>query len=234
LGRRPYPKPPERREARQRPSLSQREASPERDTAALALELWRAAAEDITNTPAEHYLLRRGIDPARLPPHTGATWPAALRWHAQRNALVIAINDATGGLVRAVQTIVLQADGAPVLRDGRKVKSTYAPLRGRAARFGWHPSDDGRWALAEGAETALAAATILRCPTWACLGASNMPHVQPPSWAASATICADHDPAGLCAARETAERLARHLPVSVLAPEQYGLDAADLTGEGAA
>jgi hypothetical protein len=234
LGEAPLPKPPERRAARQRPPEGQREGSPERDTAAEALALWRDATETITGTPAEHYLFRRGIDPARLPVHSGATWPAALRWHAQRHALVIAINCPDTGLVRAAQLIALRPDGAPVLRQGRKLRLTWGPLRGRAVRFGWHPSDDGRWALAEGAETALAAATILRCPTWACLGASNMPHVQPPSWATSATICADHDPAGLCAARETAERLARHLPVTVLAPEQYGLDAADLTREGAA
>jgi putative DNA primase/helicase len=225
--------PAPRRETRQRQPEGQREACPKRDTAAIALDMWRGAAESIDGTPAEAYLLRRGIDPARLPAHTGVRWPAALRWHPGRSALIVAINDAATGLVRAAQLIALQPSGAPVLRDGRKLKLTYGPLRARAVRFGWRPSADGRWALAEGMETALAAATILRCPVWACLGAANMLHIEPPSWATSATVCADHDPPGLCAARETAERLARHLPVTVLAPEQYGCDAADLTREGA-
>jgi putative DNA primase/helicase len=222
-------------EARQRPSVSQREAVPERDTGALALDIWHDAAEAIDNTPAERYLLGRGIDPARLPPHTGGAWPAALRWHAGRRALILAVNGSDHGLVRAVQMIALRPDGSPQRRpDGSKMKLTFGPLRGRAVRFGWHPSEDGRWALAEGAETALAAAMFLRCPVWAALGASNMGHVAPPSWATSATIVADHDPAGLCAAREASDRLRTSaLPVTVVTPDRLGLDAADLAREAA-
>jgi phage/plasmid primase-like uncharacterized protein len=221
-------------EAIQRPSLSQREADRERDTGRLALELWRGAAEPIDGTPADHYLRGRGIDPARLPPHSGATWPAALRWHAGRRALVVAINDADHGLVRAVQAIALRPDGSPVTRDGRKVKITYGTLRGRAVRFGWHARDDGRWAIAEGAETALAAAMLLGCPTWAALGASNMSHVTPPSWATSATIIEDHDAAGAkAAARAAAACAERGLRVRVLRPPTPGHDAADIVRSAA-
>jgi nucleotide-binding universal stress UspA family protein len=219
-------------EAIERPSLRQHEADRERDTGALALELWRGAAEPIDNTPADRYLRRRGIIPDRLPPHSGGNWPAALRWHAGRRALVVAINDADHGLVRAVQTIALRPDGSPVTRDGRKVKITCGTLRGRAVRFGWHPPEDGRWAIAEGAETALAAAMLLGCPTWASLGASNMSHVTPPSWATSATIAADHDRAGLEAAEQAARRFRElGLKTTVITPEREGADAADLARE---
>jgi putative DNA primase/helicase len=223
-----------RREGRQRPSLSQREADRERDTGRLALELWRAAAEPIDGTPADRYLRGRGIDPARLPPHTGTTWPAALRWHAGRRALVVAINDAGHGLVRAVQKIAVHSDGSAVTRDGRKVKITYGTLRGRAVRFGWHPAEDGRWAIAEGVETALAAAMLLGCPVWASLGASNLPQARPPSWATSATIIEDHDEAGAKAAALAAAAFAeRGLRVRVLRPPTPGHDAADIVRSAA-
>jgi putative DNA primase/helicase len=201
-----------------------------------ALKVWREAREDITNTPAETYLRGRGIDPARLPPHTGMPvlqWPPALRWHAGSGALIVAVNDAASGLVRACQRIFLAADGSPRRRpDGSKLKLSLGPIGGRAARFAWEPDPQGRWALAEGCETALAAAMLLGCPVWASLGASNMPRIAPPAWAREAIICADHDDAGLRAAQEAARRLReRGLQVRIVTPEAAKADAADVLKE---
>ena len=178
----------------------------------------------------------RGIDPARLPPHAGlGGWPPALRWHAETGALVVAVNDAQTGLVRAAQRLFLEPDGSPRRRpDGSKLKLAIGAIAGRAARFGWQPNLEGRWALAEGAETALAAAMLLGIPTWASLGASNMPRVTPPTWAREATIVADHDEAGLRAAQEAARRLrGEGLGVRILTPEAAKADAADLVREAA-
>jgi phage/plasmid primase-like uncharacterized protein len=216
------------------PTVS-RAAPDDAEREAAALRLWHEAQESIANTPAEIYLRGRGIRPERLPPHTGMTWPATLRWHAETGALIVGVNDAETGLIRAVQRIMLNADGTPKRRrDGSKIKLCLGPIAGRAARFGWQPDPEGRWALAEGAETALAAAMLLGFPVWASLGGSNLPKITPPTWAREAIICADHDDAGMRAAQEAARRLrALGLPTRIITPSRERADAADVLREAA-
>jgi putative DNA primase/helicase len=213
---------------RQRPPETPRGASAaERE--AKALLLWHEATSAIDESPAALHLSRRGIDPARLPPHTGTAWPAALRWHAASGSMLVAVNDAQHGMVRAVQAIALHPDGSPRRRgDGSKIKLTYGPASGRAARFGWHPDPQGRWGIAEGAASALAAAQQLGHPVWAALGAGNVPNIMPPAWARSATIVADHDDAGMRGATEAASRIWQHLAVRIIRATKPGADAADL------
>jgi len=222
------------------PSREHRPAPPpapdDAEREAAALRLWHEARETIAGTPAETYLRGRGIDPARLPPHAGLVgWPPTLRWHEPSGALVVAVNDATTGLVRACQRLFLEPDGSPRRRpDGSKLKLSLGPLAGRAARFAWQPDHAGRWGLAEGAETALAAAMLFGFPVWASLGASNLPRVTPPTWAREATIVADHDEAGLRAAQEAARKLReRGLGGRIVTPEAAKADAADLAREAA-
>jgi len=218
-GHKPPPRPPA-------PDDAEREAQ--------ALRLWHEARPGICGTPAERYLRGRGIDPARLPPHAGLVgWPPTLRWHDETGALIVGVNDAETGLIRAVQRIMLNADGTPRLRaDGSKIKLCLGPIGGRAARFAWQPDPQGRWALAEGAETALAAAQLLGIPCWASLGAANMPRIVPPTWAREATVVADHDQAGIRAAQEASRRLReRGLSVRIVTPEAAKADAADLARE---
>jgi len=123
------------------PSREHRPAPPpppdDAEREAVALELWRASRAGIAGTPGEVYLRGRGIDPARLPPHAGLVgWPPTLRWHAETGALLVAVNDATTGLVRAVQRILIAPDGTPKRRpDGSKLKLSLGPLAGRAVRF---------------------------------------------------------------------------------------------------
>lgn len=221
----------EARPAPQRPPALQtapREACAD-DRGEKALRIWHEAADAIDGTPAELHLRRRGIDPALLPPHTGTTWPAALRWHAPSRALVLAVNDAHLGVVRSAQTIALHLDGSPRRRaSGAKLKLSFGPISGRAARFGWHPDAQGRWGIAEGPITALAAAQLLGHPIWAALGSGNLPNVQPPPWARSATVVADHDEAGMRAAAEAACRLSERMPVRIIRATKPGADAADL------
>jgi phage/plasmid primase-like uncharacterized protein len=221
------------RDARPAPPAPAAPDDAEREAAAFGV--WREAQESIANTPAERYLRGRGIDPARLPPHAGlGGWPPSLRWHVGTGALVVAVNDATSGLVRAVQRIFLNPDGSPRRRpDGSKIKLCLGPIAGRAARFSWLPDPAGRWAIAEGAETAAAAAQLLGIPVWASLGASNLLRIAPPTWARHATVVADHDDAGIRAAQAAARRLReRGLQVRIIMPFRERADAADMLAEG--
>jgi len=217
---------PTRRDTRPAPPAAPDDAEREQQ----ALQLWHEADESIAGTPGETYLLSRGIRPERLPPRTGVTWPAALRWHAKTGALLVAVNDAETGLIRACQRIFLAADGTPKRRpDGSKIKLALGPITGRAVRFGWYSDPAGRWAIAEGCETALAAAQLLGIPCWASLGAANMPRIVPPTWARKVTICADHDEVGRRVAQEAARRLReRGLQVRIIMPFRERADAADM------
>ena len=147
--------------------------------------------------------------------------------------MIVGVNDAASGLVRACQRIMLNADGTPKRRrDGSKMKWSLSRIGGRAARLGWEPDPGKRWALAEGAETALGAAQLLGIPCWASLGAGNMPRIAPPPWAHHVTVVADHDEAGIRAAREAARRMRdRGLPVRIVTPAAAKADAADLARE---
>jgi phage/plasmid primase-like uncharacterized protein len=196
-----------------------------------ARQLWCEASPSIAGTPAAAYLEHRGIRHDRLPPHMGDRWPPGLRWHERISALLVAVHDSDGE-VRAIQRIFLHRSGAPRTRDGRKVKLSLGPIAGGAATLGWLPDPRGRWAIAEGAETALAFSALSAMPAWASLGASNMPRVAPPVWAQQVVICADHDEAGLRAAQETARRLReRGLSVRILTPAAVKADAADVLRE---
>ena len=198
---------------------------------AAALRMWYEAQESIASTPGEVYLRGRGIDPARLPPHAGLVgWPPTLRWHAETSALIIGVNDAESGLIRSIQRILIAPDGSPRRRpDGSKIKLSLGPVSGRAERFAWNPDPQGRWAITEGPESALAAAMLLGFPVWASLGASNLSRIAPPAWAREAVVVADHDEPGLRAAQEAARRLReRGLEVRIVTPKTERADAADM------
>lgn len=210
---------------------------------ARAVAIWRDAAESIAGTPAEVYLRSRGFDPARLMSLWGAgLWPATLRYseRAHRDpgrlcrALIVAVHGADSGLVRAIQRILLHPDGTAVLDDkGRKIKLSLGPIGSNAARFDYWPDPAGRWGIAEGCETALAAFALTGIPTWAAISCGNMARVVPPSWARHATIFADRDPPGMAAAGETLHRLRAHPgieSVRVLGSVVPGQDAADVLG----
>lgn len=64
-----------------------------------------------------------------------------------------------------------------------------------------------RLAVAEGIETALAAHQMTNWPVWAVISASGMAALELPSNVADVLICADHDKAGVDAARTLSQRL---------------------------
>ncbi len=83
-------------------------------------------------------------------------------------------------------------------------------------------------ALAEGIESALAAARLFQ-PVWACVDAGNLSQFPVLEGIETLIIYADHDPAGLKAAKECARRWAdAGREVRIRAPRAPGADAADL------
>jgi hypothetical protein len=89
-------------------------------------------------------------------------------------------------------------------------------------------------ALAEGTESALAAAHLFQ-PVWAAIDAGNMAQFPVLAGIESLTIFADHDDAGLKAAKECARRWhAAGREVHIRAPRAAGADAADVSREVAA
>jgi hypothetical protein len=212
--------------AEQLAAAHQRAAAREREEAAKrerAIAIWQGGGP-VLNTPAERYLRRRGINPdLLLYPDSETTrhnvttrrpgvwteyragWPETLRWctdavqipgQPARPALVAAVNDAKTGLVVAVQRILFDNSGEPLLRNSKKVKVALGPISGNAYRGSCWPDEEGRWGIAEGVESALAATQIFRMPVWAAINAGNMPNVVPPSWAREVTIFADNDASG--------------------------------------
>lgn len=88
-------------------------------------------------------------------------------------------------------------------------------------------------AIAEGVETALAAAK-LHSPVWSTIDSGQMAKFPVLAGIETLTIFADHDPAGLRAARECASRwCVAQRRVVAIAPARVGADANDLVREAA-
>jgi putative DNA primase/helicase len=161
-------------------------------------------------------------------------------------ALFVAVHDARTGLVCAIQRIFLTREGravrkSDVYRDvapenDKKIKRSLGPIDGNAARFSSWPDPAGRWGIAEGPETALAAEQLLGFPVWSAIHAGNMAKVDPPYWASQAFVLADHDDAGMEAATATAIRLSK-MPsihrVQIIRAVASGVDVADVLKESA-
>jgi Toprim domain len=213
-----------------------------------ALEIWRNAWP-IEGTPAAVYLRWRGIDPLKLMRlDLPGSWPETLRYSTAHPgiALIVAVHDARTGLVCAIQRIFLTREGQAVRKSGvypnvapeadKKIKRSLGPIRGNAARFSCWPDPAGRWGIAEGPETALAAQQLLGFPVWSAISSGNMAKIDPPYWASQAFVVADHDDGGMEAAAATATRLSK-MPsirrVQIIRAVANKADVADVLKESA-
>jgi putative DNA primase/helicase len=87
-------------------------------------------------------------------------------------------------------------------------------------------------AVAEGIETALAVRLATGLPVWSTLSAGGMARLIVPNDVRLVVICADHDPAGLDAAKALARRLlAEGRRVKIITPDTPGADWADMAAE---
>jgi len=92
---------------------------------------------------------------------------------------------------------------------------------------------DETLAVTEGIETALAVRVATGLPLWATYSAGGMARLIVPPDVRLVIICADHDPAGLDAARTLARRLlTEQRRVKMLIPDRPGADWADLQEVG--
>ena len=198
-----------------------------------ARALWRRAtlaglATLAAPDPVGRYLARRGyagpIPPAlrHLPDArhrpTGTRWPALL---------AAVTREPTAALV-AVHRTFLRPDGAgkaPVA----PARMTLGPTAGGAVRLA---AAGEHLAVTEGIETGLAVLAATGVPTWAALSAGGIRTLllPPLPLAAQLTVCADHDPVGLAAARDAAARWHREgRRVRLAVPPAPGTDFNDLT-----
>lgn len=155
---------------------------------------------------------------ARTPYRDGLDGP--LSFHAAMLALV---RDATGKPVDLHRTFLATGGVKAAVREARKTTAVSLP-HGSAVRLS-DPTD--QLGIAEGLETAAAAALLFSLPVWAALNASNLERWNPPEGVRSVMVLGDNDAAkrftGQRAAYALADRLAgQGLRVTVLIPPDPG------------
>ena len=134
--------------------------------------------------------------------------------------MLATVTDATGRAVSMHRTYLQGARKAPV-PEPKKLMEGLA-LAGAAIRLTPVSRTLG---IAEGIETALAAAELFEVPTWSCISTAGIESFEPPEGVEHVIIFADHDGnfAGQAAAYRAAHRLAlRGYEVEVVIPPTAG------------
>lgn len=190
--------------------------------------LWDAC-RPLQGTVGEAYLSARGC---RLPPPDGH-----LRFHPNLRhpvtgyrgpALVALVTDLTGGRALTLHRTWICADGS----KARQADPPRLLLGGHTKQGGvirlWPDSAPEGLTLAEGIETALAAAWA-GAPAWAAIDAGNLAALAPLPGVKRLTVAADPDAAGLrAAARWAARWRAAGVHVRVVLPSADAGDVADV------
>jgi phage/plasmid primase-like uncharacterized protein len=145
--------------------------------------------------------------------------------------VVVARVEGPGGLL-GLHLTILEPDGRK-----RKEKRLARGSKPKGAAIRLYPLEAGQpLALAEGIETALAVREATGWPVWATIAAPFMKEVIVPPEVREILIAADHDRAGLEAAKALARRLLREgKRVRLAVPPEEGADWLDvLVKSGAA
>lgn len=212
----------------------------ERENQKRAGQIWYAA-KPIDGTPAEAYLLNRGI------PRPPEGWPDVFRFnpsvnypqHGKHPALICRV-DNPRGVPNAIWRIYITNEGRKA--DLVKTKRGLGPAAGCAVRIGGIGPHLG---IAEGVESALGAwfLTGRKFPVWAALSTSGLVGFNVPERVERLTIFPDGDrgirkrgdqfepsePPGRAAARKLQERLhSQSIPCVIAAEPAAGLDYCDL------
>ncbi len=153
---------------------AEEQAQQEADSTEYAQKLWEQA-KSIEGTPAEAYLLNRGL-PKML-------WPECLRYHSglkypqagKLPALICRVDDTMGDLT-GIWRIFITKEGrkAPV----ENAKLGLGPVAGGAVRL--QEAASGEVGIAEGVETALAVYALTGRPCWSCLSTAGLINFEPP------------------------------------------------------
>jgi putative DNA primase/helicase len=178
-------------------------------------------------------------------------WPPSIAWSDDavrlptppvKPAIIIDVHNPATGELAGLHRIFFRRDGTVERNaDGRKCKFSLGAIWGNACMLDCKPDPDGRWGVAEGVETAMAARQLSRIPVWAAVFGGNIAAVTPPPWARRITIFADHDAVsregyrpGLRFAGDALGKWRGRRgieDVRVLQPEREGADFADLLQE---
>jgi hypothetical protein len=158
-----------------------------------------------------------------------------LRWHRDLKHPSGHIGPALVGLVTCAQTnepislhrTWVQPNGKKSSVDPPRLLLKDHRKSGGVIRLWPDESVTSCLSIAEGIETALCAAHGAT-PIWSCIDAGNMAKFPQLLGIDSLIIFADHDDAGLSAARACASRWARFSQVTLVQPETPGTDFADL------
>jgi hypothetical protein len=195
------------------------------DAPAGALRIWNEA-QPIAGTPAGAYLVSRNCAPFE-----GEPWPADLRFHPacpfrtfKFPALVALVRDAVTGEPTGIHRIALKDDGAGKreMPDGMSPKMMMGRAKHAAVQL--HPRGS-QLGLAEGIETALSGHWIFKMPVWAAMSAGGIREFPIVYGIKFLRIFADHDEAGLSAARICKRRHeAAGIEVEVRYPPEFGSD----------
>lgn len=197
------------------------------DWSATAESIWRRT-QGLRGTLGETYLQHRGC---ALPPKD-----SHLRYLPPDGrhppSLCAAVSDARTGKPVSLHFTRLAADGhGKAGTDRDKLLLAGHRKRGGCIRLWPDEAVTSALALAEGIESALAAAHVFT-PTWATVDAGNLTTFPVLPGIESLTIFADHDDAGLRAARECGLRWrAAGRAVRIRVPRRIGYDLADIAAQ---
>jgi len=134
--------------------------------------------------------------------------------------VMVARVEGPGGLL-GLHLTLLEPDGR-----GRKEKRLAKGSKPRGGAIRLFPLEEGQpLVLAEGIETALAAREVTGWPVWATIAAPFMKEVVLPPEVKEVIIAADHDPAGIDAAKSLARKLLQEgRRVRMAVPPEEGED----------
>lgn len=174
-------------------------------------EVWRASLP-LMGTPAERYLIKRGIWAENLPrtlrahPGLGYYDKKTKSFLGTFPCLLAPIKDKDGNLI-SLHRIFLTPDGLKAdVPDPKKMMNACGALNGCAIKLYEAGEILG---VAEGIETALAVHAISRLPVWSCITAGLLEQVDIPASVKKVVIWADLDRSqrGITAANALADRL---------------------------
>ena len=184
------------------------------------------------------YLQSRGVWQGMAPAPLNLRTIANLGYYTGREKqadfpALLALVTAIDGRHIGIHRTYLNHDGtgkAPV-QDPKKMMQALGPIAGAAVRL--FPAGHVL-GVAEGIETALAASMLHGgLPVWACISASGLQSFVVPDTVNELMIFADHDSAGIKAAKVLQSRYGDKMTTTIHTPKQAGSDWADVAQGGA-
>ncbi len=195
------------------------------------LRLWAAARPLSSSCPASLYLINRGLEV----PATGALRfiPSLDYWDDSGMvgtfpALLAAVTSPAGELVALHRTYLTRSGHKAPVPTAKKLTRTAGPMAGASIKIGApvkRPEGSTAVGVAEGIETALAAALLSGLPVWPCVSAHGLTAFVVPPEVQSLYVFGDRDENGVGqrAAGELAARAAASgLVARILLPDVVG------------